>query len=223
MKDGQKREKDRFVSIGKASELTGICKQTLRALVDEKKITGYKTPGGTRRISLECIQKMCLANPYDSGKSEIQKKNFIYTRVSTKKQVDDLLRQIEFVSRPEYSEYILIKDIASGINFKRKGLHSILDSCVQGTIGEVIVAHRDRLSRFGFDLIELFVAKSGGKITVLGDIETKTSEQELADDLLSIIHIFSCRQLGKRSYKSKIIKDSDISNTDPEELHEKSI
>lgn len=223
MEDGQKREKDRFVSIGKASELTGICKQTLRALVDEKKITGYKTPGGTRRISLECIQKMCLANPYDSEKSEIQKKNFIYTRVSTKKQVDDLLRQIEFVSRPEYSEYILIKDIASGINFKRKGLHSILDSCVQGTIGEVIVAHRDRLSRFGFDLIELFVTKSGGKITVLGDIETKTSEQELADDLLSIIHIFSCRQLGKRSYKSKIIKDSDISNTDPEELHEKSI
>jgi predicted site-specific integrase-resolvase len=78
-----------------------------------------------------------------------------------------------------------------------------LDSCLQGTIGEVIIAHRDRLSRFGFDLINLLVDKSGGKITVLDDEKDKSSEQELAEDLLSIIHIFSCRQMGKRAYTAK--------------------
>jgi predicted site-specific integrase-resolvase len=78
-----------------------------------------------------------------------------------------------------------------------------LDACLQGLIGEIVIAHRDRLSRFGFDLIELLVSKSGGKIIVLDDQHNKSTEQELAEDLLSIVHIYSYRQMGKRSYKSK--------------------
>jgi predicted site-specific integrase-resolvase len=223
---GENTQEEHFVGIGKASKMSGISMQTLRLLVDDKKIAGYKTPSGTRRISVRGLQEMCLATDDASEKPDIQKENYIYARVSTKKQMDDLSRQLEYLSRPQYSEYHIVKDIASGINFKRKGLQTILDSCLQGTIGEVVVAHRDRLSRFGFDLIELIVNKAGGKITILGNIETKTCEQELADDLISIIHVFSCRQLGRRSYKKDKPQDhpgTDIPNRSSEDSLEESI
>jgi predicted site-specific integrase-resolvase len=155
---------------------------------------------------------MCNNASNDKEKSIVQKKNYIYARVSTRKQVDDLSRQIEYIRRPEYANYIPIKDIGSGINFKRKGLSTILDSCLQGDIGEVIVAHRDRLCRFGFELIEYMVSKGGGKITVLENTEERTCEQELTDDLLSIIHVFSCRQMGRRSYANRKTKDIEVEN-----------
>ena len=126
--------------------------------------------------------------------------------------MDDLSRQLEFLSKPEYSSYTVITDIASGINFKRKGLATILDACLQRRIGDLVVAHKDRLCRFGFDLIQQLVTKAGGKIIVLEDSTDKTSEQELAEDLLSIIHVFSCRQMGKRSYTSRKVKDVEDKN-----------
>ena len=121
--------------------------------------------------------------------------------------------------KPEYSSYTTISDIASGINFKRKGLQTILDSCIQGVIGEVVIAHRDRLSRFGFDLVKIIIEKAGGTITILDDEENKSSEQELAEDLLSIIHIYSCRQMGKRNYKIKQSKsiENQIETNEPTE------
>jgi predicted site-specific integrase-resolvase len=103
--------------------------------------------------------------------------------------------------------------VASGINFKRKGLQTILDSCLSGTIGEIIVAHKDRLCRFGFDLVKLIVTKSGGTITVINDKENKSTEQELSEDLLSIIHIYSCRQMGKRSYQTRKHNENNESTT----------
>jgi len=148
---------------------------------------------------------MCNNDVSNDKIDKDKKQNYIYTRVSSKKQADDLSRQIEYVrnKRPEYASYIPISDIASGINFNRKGLSTILDAALQGIIGEVIVAHRDRLCRFGFDLIKLIIEKQGGKITVLDDERNKSSEQELSEDLLSIVHIYSCRQMGKRSYKPR--------------------
>jgi len=125
--------------------------------------------------------------------------------VSSKKQVDDLARQIDYLksARTEYSSYIPIIDIGSGINFKRQGLSTILDACMQRTIGEVVVAHRDRLSRFGFELIKLIINKAGGTLTVIDDERNKSSEQELSEDLLSIVHIYSCKQMGRRKYRKR--------------------
>ena len=129
--------------------------------------------------------------------------------------MDNLSRQIEFVKSKHlgYASYEFISDIASGINFKRKGLSTILDACLQGNVGEIVVAHRDRLCRFGFDLLKLIVEKQGGKITVINDDIHKSTEQELSEDLLSIIHIYSCRQMGKRSYKIKCDKDTKSSSS----------
>lgn len=206
-------EKDKnFISIGKAKQISGLGEATLRKLCDEKAIKCYKTPSGQRRFDKSDLEKMCNSSIV-IPEQKIQKLNFIYGRVSSKKQMDDLSRQLEYIKskNPKYSSYTVISDVASGINFKRKGLSSILESCLQKTINELVIAHKDRLSRFGFDLIKQIVTKSGGFITVLDDQQNKSTEQELAEDLLSIIHIYSCKQMGKRKYKKHI---KNVENTD---------
>lgn len=206
-------DKNNFIPIREASRLSGLCPQTLRTHADSGKIKCYTTTGGQRRFDKHSLEEMCNTTSSSEKTNNFKKENFLYSRVSSKKQEDDLLRQISFLKsrRPEYASYQSISDIASGLNFKRKGLSTILDACVQNTIGEVVVAHKDRLSRFGFDLIKLIVTKAGGKIIVIDDENNNTSEQELSEDLLSIVHIYSCRQMGKRSYNkrknSKIIED----------------
>lgn len=214
MLDGKEKK---FISIGDAALLTGLDIQTVRKMFDNKTISGYKTPTNQRRIDKAALQEFCYAMVSDKELKESKKQNFLYTRVSTKKQLDDLSRQIDYIRRPEYTDYILISDIGSGINFKRKGLQTILDSCLQGTIGEVVVAHRDRLCRFGFELIETLITKAGGKLTVLKNNNDATPESELSDDLLAIIHIFSCRQMGRRSYRTK--KSKKENNNDKTETN----
>lgn len=196
-------EEKKFITIKEASTISGLDKQTIRKMFDLSQIHGYKTPSGQRKIDRSSIQTMCLGDVYDEKKQSIQRQNFLYIRVSTKKQMDDLSRQVEYIQQPEYAEYTLVSDISSGINFKRKGLQRILDCCIQRTIGEVVVAHRDRLCRFAFELIESIIQKAGGSIKVLDTDNHTSTEEELSQDLLSIIHIFNCRQMGKRSYKIK--------------------
>ena len=202
-----KKEKAKYITISQACELTGLHQNTLRRLGDEQTIQCYKTSGGQRRFNKHDLEKMCNSVSVDKKPTRT---NFIYTRVSSKKQMDELSRQVIYIQskHTKYTSYTTLSDIDSGINFKRKGLQTILDSCLQGTVGEVVIAHRDRLSRFGFELIKCFITKAGGSITVLDDDQHKSTEQELAEDLLSIAHIYSCRQMGKQSYKSNTIKKS---------------
>jgi predicted site-specific integrase-resolvase len=166
----------------------------------ESFLTSSSSPFLNEKISI---------NTSNTQPSSTTKTNFLYARVSSKKQLDDLQRQIEFLQsyKPEYLQYTLISDISSGINFKRKGLQTLLDACIQRTIGEVVVAHKDRLCRFGFELLQLFILKSGGSVNVIKNETNQSTEQELAEDLLSIIHIYSCKQMGKRSYKKRTIED----------------
>jgi predicted site-specific integrase-resolvase len=197
----KKQKEEKFLSISKASAFTGLGPGRLREFYKEGLLKGYTTPGGGRRFCVESLRGFCNIDRKDSGEGE--KVNYLYARISSKNQSDDLQRQTKFLqdwSADKGIKYTLIEDIGSGINFKRKGLQTILDRCIQGTIGNVTVAHRDRLSRFAFELIEAIVTKAGGSITVIDDSGNKSSEQELAEDLLSIVHIYSCRQMGKRSY-----------------------
>jgi predicted site-specific integrase-resolvase len=111
-------------------------------------------------------------------------------------------RQVQYF-RGKYPDHEIIKDIGSGINFKRKGFISILESAIDGDIEEIVVTHKDRLCRFGYELIQGIVeGRSNGKIVVLDQKET-SPEQELTDDLVSIITIFSSRLYGLRSHKVK--------------------
>jgi putative resolvase len=213
-----KKEKE-FVTVGQAAALTGLDAQTIRKMADKASFLCYRTPSDQRRINLHSLQEFIDSSLLSKEVSKVQRKNFLYARVSTKKQLDDLSRQIEFIRRPEFSDYTLITDIASGINFKRAGLSTILDECLQGTIGNIVVAYKDRLCRFGFELIEELVKKAGGKIIVLDKENNKSDEQELSDDLLSIVQIFCCRKMGNFEKKTKDFENQNISESPTEETN----
>jgi predicted site-specific integrase-resolvase len=223
IKDAQRK----FISIGEAAVFTGLSQETLRRYFTKGQVSGFTSAGGQRRFEVENLKSLCARNLQTSSdnengieKRQVKRKDIIYARVSSKKQADDLERQIQFIkqeiinSGKNPDDFELISDIGSGVNFNKKGTNVLLDYAMSGTVGNVIIANKDRLSRFGFDLFKAVIIKGGGKLTVLNNIETRSSEQELAEDLLSIVHIFSCRQMGKRSYKNRkcIDKDSEIQN-----------
>jgi len=124
------------------------------------------------------------------------KRNIYYCRVSSHQQKDDLKRQIEYMKK-EYPTYEIIKDIGSGLNFKRKGLKKLIKYTINGEINEVVIAYKDRLCRFGYELIKHIIEEySGGKIIKL--------TEEMTKDLVSIINICSARINGLRKYKKKV-------------------
>jgi predicted site-specific integrase-resolvase len=200
-----------FVPLRKAVELTGLHPNTLRKYSDNGQIQSYKSLSGQRMFHQHSLQKYSNNVSYTPQISGISKENFIYARVSSRKQLDDLLRQIQFLQtrKHEYANFRVIQDVASGINFKRKGLQTILDACLQKTVGEIVVAHKDRLARFGYDLVEYLVENAGGKITVIDKDNNRTPDEELTEDLLSIIHVFSCKKMGRRSYKTNLQSHQD--------------
>jgi predicted site-specific integrase-resolvase len=126
--------------------------------------------------------------------------NICYCRVSSYDQKGDLERQIQHM-REKFPDHTIIKDYGSGLNFKRKGLKTILDHSFKGNLQEVVVTHKDRLCRFGYDLLQyVFEETSGAKIVVLNE-KVQTPREELVEDLLSITTVFSSRLYGMRSSK----------------------
>ncbi|WP_418904172.1 IS607 family transposase [Moorena producens] len=137
-----------------------------------------------------------------------ERATILYARVSSRSQRDDLDQQVQFL-KSRYPDAEVIRDIGSGLNFKRFGLHSLLDRVLDGTCKYIVVAHKDRLCRFGFDLISWLCSKFKTKILVL-DEKNLSPEQEMVEDVLAIIHVFSCRLYGLRKYKGKILEDSEL-------------
>ncbi len=186
-----------YVPLRKAVERLGLHPNTLRRYADEGKIQIIKNEAGQRLYNVEA---------YIRGAANA---SFVcYCRVSSSKQKDDLQRQVAYM-QSLYPEAEIIKDIGSGLNFKRKGLRDLLDRLLQGDKLTLTVACRDRLCRFGFELIQYLVEQNGGKIVVL-DQTVHCPQTELTTDLLSIIHVFSCRMHGLRKYSKKIKEDKDL-------------
>jgi putative resolvase len=134
-------------------------------------------------------------------------KIILYSRVSSSKQQDDLKRQQEYLRNnlsDKYpgSGYVEVSDIGSGINFKRPGLLRVLGSVKKGDVSTLVVASKDRLARFGFELIEWLCTEFGTKIVVL-DSEDTTPEAELGKDLMAIVQVYCCRWNGMRRYQAK--------------------
>jgi putative resolvase len=122
----------------------------------------------------------------------------IYARVSTRKQLDDLQSQVAVLTA-KYPDHIVITDCGSGLNFKRKGLLSLLQLAFEGRLQHVRIAHRDRLCRFAYDLIEHILNKHGAEIHVEAHDLPPSAERELAEDVLSVITVFGARLHGARS------------------------
>jgi putative resolvase len=197
---------NRYCTVKEARKLLGVTTPTLRRWDTEGKITAVRAPSGMRRYSLEDIYNI-LGGDTTALK---EREKIVYCRVSSKKQSDDLERQVNLL-QSMYPNHTVVTDIGSGINWKRKGLQTILERALHRTISEVVVAHRDRLCRFSFELFEWLFKQCGVKLIVLDKDDCKSSDTELTDDILSIVHVYSCRNMGRRRYKDK--KSEDVPNS----------
>lgn len=145
---------------------------------------------------------------------------FVYGRVSTYKQKQDLENQIEelllFAKSKGYSVNNQYKDIASGISFKnRNQFFDMLDEIIQGKVKRVIITHKDRLSRVGYELFEYLFKKYGTEIIVVSDLlDPKTDEQELFEEIISLLHSFSMKSYSHRRKERKIIEETLNKNMD---------
>lgn len=207
----------KYYSIGRFSKLIGKTTQTLRDW-DKKGILKphHVSPSGYRYYSQEQLNHFLgLKNVRLPNRKIIG-----YCRVSSHKQKDDLERQIESVKTYMLAkgyQFEIITDIGSGINYNNKGLNRLIDMITNSEVEKVVVLYKDRLVRFGFELIENICQKFDTDVEIIDSTE-KTEEQELVEDLIQIVTVFSCRLQGKRANKAKkMIKElleSDSSQKD---------
>jgi predicted site-specific integrase-resolvase len=194
-----------FVTSRVATKALGVKEDALRTWSEEGLIPSIRTPGNHRRYNIS--EFIRIRGNVQAQETLIKEKESIcYCRVSSQGQKDDLERQVEYMQR-RFPEHRIIRDIGSGINFKRRGLRTILELACKGHLEEVVVAYRDRLCRFAFELIEWIFSLHGVKLVVLNEDLESSESGELAEDLLSIIHVFNCRIQGRRKYKDRKTED----------------
>ena len=137
----------------------------------------------------------------------------IYARVSTRNQKDDLQNQVEFLKQFCNAKGIIvnqcIEDFGSGLNYNRKKWNRLLDEVMANKIKTIVISNKDRFIRFGYDWFEKFCEKFNTKIIIVNN-ETLSPNEELVQDIISILHVFSCRLYGLRKYKNQIKGDEEI-------------
>lgn len=192
-----------MLSIGKFAKSLGVSIQTLRNWDKEGKLKPtYVTENGYRYYSEDLLNK--FRNIKNVNK--IKKKNILYARVSAKDQKDDLNRQIDNLKQYAYSKgysFEIITDIGSGINYKKEGLLKMINLVECGEVDRIIVLYKDRLIRFGYDLIEYICKLNDTKIEIV-DNSTISKEQELTEDLIQIITIFATDCMEQEARKQLI-------------------
>ena len=197
---------ENYVKTGEACKILKVHNQTLYRWADRGKIEMKRTPGNDRLFN---VSKFLQDNKFIEKKEEkIVRRKICYCRVSTQGQKDDLIRQVNYM-KEKYPNHELIKDVGSGINYKRNGLIKIIDYAIKGEIEELVIAYKDRLCRIGYELIELLIEKySNGKIIILNNI-IESPNEEIVKDLVQIINVFSARINGLRKY-GKTIQDNKL-------------
>ena len=192
-----------LVSIGKFAKMVGVTTTTLRRMHQSGDFIPYHiTKGGTRYYSMEQLKE--FSNAPASEKLVVG-----YCRVSTATQKDDLEKQVENVKSYMYAKgykFEIITDVGSGINYKKKGLRQLVNKINNHEVSTVVVLYKDRLIRFGFELIEYLCEINGVNIEIIDHTE-QSKEQELTDDLIQIITVFANRLYGQRSKKTKRLID----------------
>lgn len=185
-----------YVKRKEAMQILGISYVTLYKIAENKEIDTLKIGHNT----------LYNVNKYLREKN-ISKKDKIkvcYCRVSSNKQKKQLEIQKEYM-KDKFPTYQIIEDISSGLDFNRKGIQEIIDKAINGELEELIIAHKDRLGIFGFELIEWLIKKySDGKIIILNKKEENTPNEELIKDISSILNIYSEKVKELKKYKYKI-------------------
>ena len=192
----------KYYSIGEFAKAIGKTTKTLRNWDKNGKLKPVRVEDtGYRYYSQGQLNHFLgLKNVETTNKKVIG-----YCRVSSHKQKDDLERQIENVKTYMYAkgyQFDIITDIGSGINYNKKGLNQLIDMITNSEVDKIVVLYKDRLIRFGYELIENICNKYGTTIEIIDNTE-KSEEQELVEDLIQIVTVFSYRLQGKRANKAK--------------------
>lgn len=204
-----------YVKSKKACEIIGVHPRTLYNWEKNGLIETIRTAGNMRLYNVEKYVKnneevdeniknnCCDLDKLDELKEKI---SICYVRVSSNSQKDDLERQKKMMVKL-YPNHKIIEDIGSGLNLNKRGIRKVISLAIEGKIKELVVAYRDRLTRFGFELIEELVMKySKGKIIVLNEKEVLEPEEELVKDVMSIMNVYVAKMNGLRKY-NKIKKN----------------
>ncbi len=194
-----------LMSIGKFAKLVGVHTATLRTMDKEGTLKPvHVSDGGTRYYSTEQL------NAFHIGETKNHSKKVVgYARVSTKSQADDLQTQVNNISTyllAKGYQYEVITDIGSGINYHNKGLQQLIKMIHDQEVSKVVILYKDRLVRFGFELIEYLCELNDVTIEIIDNTD-RTKEEELTEDLIQIITVFANRLYGSRSKKTKRLLD----------------
>ena len=188
------------------AELLNVSVLTLQRWDNAGKLKAFRTPTDRRYYTYDQYKEY-------KGIVSSKKKIVIYTRVSTSNQKDDLKNQVEFLRQYTSVKGIIvdevIEDYGSGLNYNRKKWNKLIDECMTSDISTIIVTNKDRFIRFGFEWFERFLEKFNVKIVVVNN-ESLSPSEELVQDIISILHVFSCRIYGLRKYKKKIKEDEEV-------------
>lgn len=190
----------RLVAIGEASEALGVSITTLRRWEAAGKLIPERTIAGHRRYDLAKLKP----ETFHAGKDE--RRTIAYARVSSHDQKDDLERQkqvLELYCAKHGWTFEVLSDLGSGMNYHKKGLKRLLDDVVEGRIGRLVLTHKDRLLRFGAELVFAICEAKAVEVVILNQGEDTTFEEDLAKDVLEIITVFSARLYGSRSRKNQ--------------------
>lgn len=190
--------------VSEFAKRIGKSASTVRRWETEGRIVSKRGPGGQRYYDEADIRKALLIEP-----DEQDKKTLVYCRVSSKGQADDLASQVKamqtFCLGAGLAVDEWIEETGGGMNLKRKKFLSIMERIEHGEIKHLVIAHKDRFVRFGFEYFDMFAAQHGCKILVANQ-EQLSPQAEMVEDLMAIIHTFSCRLYGLRNYKKQIEK-----------------
>ena len=195
------------VSIGDAAALLGVSTKTLRRWADSGKIKSERSPTGQRRFFLADIKRI---TPRELDRLD-DRITINYARVSSHDQKQDLVRQaqvLEAFSSVNGWQYETIQDLGSGLNYQKKGLQKLLKRIMQGDVARLVITHKDRLLRFGAELVFAVCEEFETEVVIINKTsEEVTFEQELVQDMIELITVFSARLYGSRSKKNKKLID----------------
>lgn len=197
----------------------GVTVRTLQIWDNNGTLKAYRTPTNRRYYTEEQYLEYI-------GKSTSNiRKNVAYARVSTHGQKDDLKNQIDFIRQYANAKGVIldeiITDIGSGLNYNRKKWNQLLEDVMNNNVDTIFITYKDRFIRFGYDWFERLCKMHNTEIVVLNNVET-SPEKEMIDDVISIIHVFSCRLYGLRKYKSKIRNDKSLKGDENNDSSSKS-
>lgn len=191
------------------AELINVSVKTLQRWDREGILKAFRTPTDRRYYTHSQLLEYTGATLEEVNKGKV----VLYARVSHAGQKDDLNNQVDFLRQYVNAKGIIvdeiIEDIGSGLNYNRKKWNKLLDDIQERKVSKVFITHKDRFIRFGYDWFERFLNKLGVELIVVKN-EKLSPHEEMIQDLMSIIHVFSCRIDGLRKYKKKIEEDNEL-------------